>query len=206
MKGFFPVLFVVFAIVVSGRAQTLQDFSSVFDGNTFFYGSWEVAGSTEGSTAPFTGITNVGGVLSITGTTPTNSSTSGVEFFFPSYAGIGSNTLLSVTAQTLPGNASTSFQITLVDSGANLAFATFATSDFPNGSYTTLSSSLTMQSGFNSGEIDSFRISGAQVGGTATFNVSFDHISAIPEPSTYAAILGLAAMGVVAWKRRRRRA
>lgn len=194
---------------ITVQAQvTLQNFSSVIDPNTYFYGSWEVTNSGVSGTTPNNQFVQGAGVYSITGTTATNADTSKIEFFYsPTRANIGSNTLLSVTAQTLASNVATSFAVYLVDSGAKTAFATFSTSSFPTGSFTTAAPvALTMQSGFNPALIDSMYITGGQPSGTALFNVAFDSIaavSAIPEPSTYAFLAGLGVLGVAAVRRKR---
>jgi hypothetical protein len=40
-------------------------------------------------------------------------------------------------------------------------------------------------------------------GGANTSTVGFDNVGVVPEPSVYAALLGLCALGFVAWRRRR---
>lgn len=40
-------------------------------------------------------------------------------------------------------------------------------------------------------------------GGANTDTVGFDNVGVVPEPATYAALLGLCALGFVAWRRRR---
>lgn len=55
------------------------------------------------------------------------------------------------------------------------------------------------------GSIDELRVSSF----TGTFNtsmLSYNTISSVPEPSTYAALAGLVALGLVAWRRRQARA
>lgn len=51
------------------------------------------------------------------------------------------------------------------------------------------------------GRIDELRVS-TFTGSFSTAMLSYDAISPIPEPSTYAALAGLAALGLVAWRRR----
>jgi hypothetical protein len=40
-------------------------------------------------------------------------------------------------------------------------------------------------------------------GGANTSTIGFDNVGVVPEPSTYAALVGLLALGLVAWRRRR---
>lgn len=205
---FFLALTLALAAHLHGQV-TLQDFSSVVGPNTFFYGSWEAAGDVVGSVNKNTQFTQGVGVFNITGTSviiPTNSADSKLEFFNTSAGSIGTNTLLSVTAQALATNAASSFQIFLKDTGAKTASVTFTASSFPTGGYTTALGVLTFDSGFLSNSIDSMIITGGQPGGTAIFNFSFDNISAVPEPSTYATLIGAGVFVVVAAVRRRRQA
>lgn len=197
------------AVVNPLAAQiTLQDFSSVVGPNTFFYGSWEATGDAAGSVNKNSQFSQGVGVFNFTGTNviiPTNSADSKVEFFYTTPASIGSNSLLSVTAQSFATNLATSFEVTLKDTLGATAAASFTTASFPTGSYTTATGLLTLTGLFNGNSIDSMIISGGQPGGLVTFNVSFDNISAVPEPSTYAAIFGASVFGVVAAMRRRRK-
>ncbi len=197
-------------LTASAQAQVLQTFSNVVDHNlTYFYGSWEATGSTLGSTNPNSQFLQGAGVYDITGSStivPTNSADSKLEFFNASPISIGSNNLLSVTAKTLSGNAASSFLVILVDSGGKTASVSFATSAFSTLNYTTALGALTPQSGFRNDLIESLIISGGQLGGTDRFNVSFDTVSAtaIPEPSTYAALVGMACLGAALRQRRKR--
>lgn len=61
--------------------------------------------------------------------------------------------------------------------------------------------------GFTSGSEDKVRL----IGAVPYFNISFTITSltiggAVPEPSTYAALFGVAALGVAVWRRRKRAA
>jgi hypothetical protein len=214
MSRLFPSLVLLAALWLANlvHAQViLQDFSSTVGANTFFYGTWEATGNNGGSTSPNSQFLQGSGVFDITGDgagghiLPTNDANSKVEFFNTSPVSIGPNTSLSVTAQALSTNVASSFTVTLVDTFGHTAFATFNASAFITGSYTTATASLTFQSGFNSSQIDSMILTGGQLSGTDRFNMSFDTISAsaVPEPGTYAAIAGAAALGVAAWRRRR---
>lgn len=195
---------------ISAQAQVLQDFSAVVDNNlNYFYGNWEATGDTGGSYSPNASFTQGVGTYSIDAANSTDNSTAKLEFFNASPLSIGTNTFLSVTAQSLASNAATSFAVMLVDTNAVIARAAFDLSNFPTGSFSTQIVALTFGGGFNSNSIDSIIVSGDQLGGTANFRVSFDQIaavSAVPEPSTYAFIVGLLALGFVTWRRRFARA
>ena len=190
-----------FAVVTHAQV-VLQNFSNVVGTNTYFYGTWEASSDAGGSTSPNTQFSQGSGVYSFTGTTttiPTDDSASKVEFFNSTAVSISGYSYLSISAQALATNAATSFRVFLVDTSGKTASASFATSSFVTGTYTTAYGSLTFASGFNSASVDSLIISGDQVGGTAQFNIAFDNISAvsaIPEPSTYAAIFGAVALTV----------
>jgi len=109
-----------------------------------------------------------------------------------------------------------------VTSDANLTFAATASAGtntitwFLNGSgtsfaTTTLSGAGTMTSYSVDLPAEFYGLSGAQLvaqfSGTTTLdNVQFNGVSAIPEPSTYAAILGAAALGFVVIRRRQKAA
>jgi hypothetical protein len=185
----------------------LQDFSAVVNPNTVFYGTWEASNQTLGSEFPNEYFVQGDGVYDITGATATNANTSRIEFYFDPGVSLGQNTFLQVTAQALSLNQATSFQVVLVDTSQKTAFATFDAVSFLTGSYSMQAVALTMQGGFNAAAIDSMIITGGIPGGSDRFNFSFDSIyatdgSAIPEPSTYAAIFGALALGFVAYRRR----
>lgn len=219
MKHLVPLLSVVLlATAPAARAQVLiEDFTSVLTSTTTrYFGTWADGNADPyvGSTNPNLGFTNSGGTLNITGSSPTpnNADTSKLVFLhFAPFLSIGSNTLLSVTAQPLQpltGNVAESFKITLLSFGGGDAFATFTIKNsFPSGSYSTATSPLTFGPGsFYPDSIYEVRISGDLPGGSAAFKMSFDNISAVPEPSTYAALFGASAFGVVVVLRRRRKA
>jgi hypothetical protein len=210
MKTLIKIIIPTLALFgVPAQSQVvLQTFSAVRDLDlNFFYGTWEATG-TGASVNPNAQFVQGPGVYDITGSTivPTNDADSKMRFFNASPLSIGSNTFLSVTAQALTGNVATSFTVFLVDTSGFTAYAAFGAFDFVTGSYTTLTGSLTFQSGFHPSSVDSMIISGNQPGGTAPFNVSFDNVaavSAIPEPATSAALAGIFTLGFVFWRRRR---
>ena len=183
---------------------TLQNFSNVIGSNTFFTGSWEVAGSSTGSASPNSQFSQGSGVYNITGSTSTNSADSSIVFFNSPSLAIGTNTQLSVTAQVLSGNTAGSFTIFLANANGRSASVSFSTSLFNGGGYATATLSLVPTSGFDPNAIETLTITGNQIGGTDSFRISFDNISAtsVPEPATYAAILGAATLGLAYLRRR----
>lgn len=194
-------------LATCGMSQVIQDFSAVIDPNTFFYGSWEASGAA-GTLSPNASFVQGAGVYDITGATATNSDLAKIEFFFSPVAfSIGSNGYLQVSAQALSLNAATSFQVVLLDSGSVAATSTFNASDFLTGTYSTAFAQLTPGIGFMANSIDSMIITGGLPSGTARFNFSFNEIkavaSAIPEPSTYAALAGALVLGLAALRRRK---
>lgn len=216
MKHLVPLFSVVLlATAPAARAQVLiEDFTSVLTSTTTrYFGTWADGNADPyvGSANPNLGFTNSGGTLNVTGSSPTpnNADTSKLVFFhFAPFLSIGSNTLLSVTAQLLTGNVANSFKITLFSFGGGDAFATFTIANsFPTGSYSTATSPLTFGPGsFYPDSIYEVRISGDLHDGSDAFKMSFDNISAVPEPSTYGALFGASVFGVVVVVRRRRKA
>ena len=216
MKHLVPLFSVVLlATAPAARAQVLiEDFTSVLTSTTTrYFGTWADGNAAPyvGSANPNLGFTNSGGTLNVTGSSPTpnNADTSKLVFFhFAPFLSIGSNTLLSVTAQPLTGNVANSFKITLFSFGGGDAFATFTIANsFPTGSYSTATSPLTFGPGsFYPDSIYEVRISGDLHDGSDAFKMSFDNISAVPEPSTYGALFGASVFGVVVVVRRRRKA
>jgi hypothetical protein len=191
----------------------IQDFSNVFDNNlNFFYGTWEATNNPGGTLSPNANFIQGAGVYSITGAAgiiPTENAASQLEFFNASPTSIGANQYLAVTFQTLAGNAASSFTVTLKDTAGKTAFAAFSLG--APAAPVTLTQLLTFSGGFNSTAIDSVVLSGNNPIGSAVFSAAFDNISAvatapIPEPTTYAAILGVASLGLAAYRRRIRSA
>ncbi len=208
MKKYLTILALA-SFALGAHAQVvLQNFGSVIDPNTYFYGTWEQSTDLNGTVLPNAGFSQGSGTYTIDSSTATNSDTSKIEFFYAPSAAIGSNGFLAVTAQLTAANAAPSFQIILVDTSAVTAFASFNSSSFNTGSMTTVYSAITPSGGFNANSIDSMIISGGLPGGVARFGVIFDQVAAtataspVPEPSTYAALLGLAALGVILYRRR----
>lgn len=208
------VLFMVALIAAtSASAQiTISDFSTAPGGADFSggVGTWNNGAADQFTTSA--------GVLSITSVSSGNPDSTGY-FAFADLQGGGSInavalnlTQLIVTARIDVGNVATGgVSVIFYDgdgSGTEALYGTFANDgvsigSFTSGGFTTQTITLIAHpAGGNAANIRYFGISGA--GPTANFRMSFDSIvvSAVPEPSTYAMIAGVLALGFVAWRRR----
>lgn len=194
------------------KAQVvLNDFSAtVNSGFTYFYGSFSPTGSsTVGSETSIAGLSQGSGFYSINSPSAVNSDVSKLEIFFAAPQNLTGLNFLSLAAQALAGNAAPSIRVFLYDGNGNSAYAAFLATSFPTGSFTTAIEALTVNSGFNAAAVESMVITGNVPSGTAAFSFSFDNLAAVatgvvvPEPSTYAAMLGAAALALAAYRRRR---
>lgn len=148
-------------------------------------------------------ITNAG-ILSIAPVSGGNPDDGG-SFTFAQLGQVYNATLVTdmlVAGRVDAGNASLGFSVILLDTqGVPALFAQFAAATFNNATFTAVPSSVQVHpSNGNISMIEYWGIAGA--GSAAAFRFSFDNISAIPEPATYAAIFGLLALGFVAYRRR----
>ncbi len=187
---------------VAVKAQTLDTFSSFGSesGTTTFYGDW-----TSGSGAPAATFVQGSGVYTVKGVS--DSDRSGVAFQPPSDFNLTGDSTLSLTAELAAGNTADSISVILFDGSGLSSSATFILSTFNATTYTTQTSTLFAQNGFNLANVQSFKITGNNPGADGSVAVTFDQLaatqgSAIPEPSTYAAILGTVALGFVMLRRR----
>lgn len=148
--------------------------------------------------------TTAGGIFSVTGGDSTGAS----------YYDIGSLSLMGnalndveVTARLDSGNAASGFTVNFFDAAFNgVLTATFNAASFNSGGFTAAIASLSLYQGAVTNFVPIAYMGIAGNGTTDAFRISFDKIvanaSPIPEPSTYAAIVGLLALGVVAYRRR----
>ncbi len=193
-------LLVAFALVssvtLSAQSFLISSFSTPPGGSNFSTGlSWA---------SPANQLITTGGVLSIAPVSGGNPDDSG-NFGFADLSQIYNATLtthIEVEARIDSGNASNGFIVNLFDSqGLGALTATFNAVNFNGATFTAFSSAVSVHpdNGVRS-DIAFFGIAG--VGTTNAFRFSFDRISAVPEPSTYAAIFGALALGFVAYRRR----
>jgi len=117
-----------------------------------------------------------------------------------------SMTFLAITAQRDAGNLAPSVFIQIEDRTLRTKVYSVSTSLFAFGTPTTVHVPLAGWTiDFGASDIFGWSIGGGNVGDVA-FRLTFSDVgfttSAIPEPSTYAALLGLSACLAVAWRRR----
>lgn len=111
---------------------------------------------------------------------------------------------VTFTAQRDVGNLASSLTIQFEDSSLNTQVYSVSTSAFNLGSMSTVNIALAWTT------VDPTQITGWNIGGgnappgSSAFRMTFDNMSltAVPEPSTYAAIFGGLALGFAAWRRR----
>ncbi len=115
-------------------------------------------------------------------------------------------TSLTLTAQRDAGNATPTLFLQFEDRSSRTKIISVSTSLFALGTPTTVQVPLSGWTiDFGPSDLAAWSIGGGSVG-TVAFRMTFDEISfgtsAIPEPSTYAALLGLFALGLVGYRRR----
>jgi hypothetical protein len=132
------------------------------------------------------------------------------DYFLATPINIGSNNAISVYVKLTGSNTGANFAVTFGnDVASKYATAVFSTASLNVNTYTLLSTTYVADAGFSPSVVDMIRVSGVSGGGTLSLGVSIDYISAVtvsavPEPATYAAIFGLAALGFGAVRRRRK--
>jgi hypothetical protein len=207
LKKYLIAGLLTFSAAVSSQAVLISDFSALPGGAEFTGGL-----GTWGS--PVDQFTVSGGVLTIgpvSGGSPDNAG----YFGFADIAGaIPLNatglTQILVTAQVGASNVSPGFIVNFFDlNGDGALTATLATSAFTSAGLTTQAFNVVAHPG--GGDITNIGYFGiAGTGSTQAFNFLISDISltaaAIPEPSTYAVILGAMALGLVAYRRRQQAA
>lgn len=105
-----------------------------------------------------------------------------------------------------------SFKIEFTDGSFNTNIFSVATTSFNIGSLTTVTIPVSWTGPFDATNIVGWSIGGgSSSGGSFAFRMTLDNLAltaatAVPEPSTYAMLTGILAVGVVAWRRRQARA
>lgn len=184
------------ALPLSAGVVNLSDFSSFAPSYYGFSGSWS-ADTAQSGPDSFT-------IADFSAGTPKNDG-SFTKFLgstqnFSSYSYV----LLNGTASS--GNATSNLAFFLEDADGASGMATFQLANF-TGDFAALSLSG-LYSALDPTRIVSWGFTTENQFGDKNFAFTFDHVALsttpIPEPSTYAALLGAATLGIVAIRRRRR--
>jgi hypothetical protein len=189
MKKFISLLFL--CSVVGAQAQIILDNFNTGTATGAVVGSTSWVGQVTQNATTIT----VGGTANDDngwGTTSASVNATGMSF-------------VTFTAQRDSGNAASSLTIQFEDVSLNTQVYSFSTSAFSIGSLSTVSVALAWTGGFDPTQITGWNIGGGAASpGSSAFRMTFDNLAltAVPEPSTYAAILGGLALGFAAWRRR----
>ncbi len=165
------------------------------------FNTGSVVGSVDTSTTWNLNTTLTGTALTVGGTARDDN---GWRAVGQSINATGMN-FVAVTAKLETGHVASQFVIEFADSSLNTSVFSVATSSFTGGGFTTVYFPLTSWDATDFADIVRWKIGGGGVG-TDAFRMSIDHLaltaSAIPEPSTYAALFGAAVLGFAFWRRR----
>lgn len=174
-------------------AQVLTGFGSgdlnPFNTSTGFLGGW--TGTVDATSLSVTSVSNQSG---------------GIYVDFASAISIVGNTgSLTLTGSLTSSTPLTNnFQITLYDSSFSSLSYNFSWSAFASGP-AAVTVNLAGSSGTFNGSVKSWGLSlFGSPGDTVSFNFANLQAGAIPEPTTYAAIIGLVSLGLCVVRRRRR--
>lgn len=194
MKKIIGILLGCLCLAAIANAQiTIDDFSTAPAGLTTYSSGW-------------TGqVTTSGGLLTVGGTADDAGSMLYSTIIGGAFNASAQSFDVSVTARIDSGNTASAFAIVLFDDGGvGTRIAQFSTLLFS----TSLSTQTLTLSAYSTGNpINTTYYGIAGVGaGSGLVHITFDSITvsptAVPEPSTYAGIAGLLALGFVAWRRR----
>lgn len=111
-------------------------------------------------------------------------------------------TTLSITLNAISA-PSAGFNFVLEDGSGKTATALYSWLAFQGGP-TTVSTVINAQSGFNFADVTTWNLVSGGSGSSINVVLSNVSASAVPEPSTYAALAGFAVMGFCAVRRRRK--
>ncbi len=197
----FRTLFASAALLASstavvGQTLTLEDFGD--GGNT----TGSVIASTSWVGQLSQGLTT----LTVGGTARSDSGWGAVNLTLPD---VSLYSYVGLTLQLQPDNAASTIAVTF-DDGSDFQTVTFLASAFSTSSFTTVYVPIIWA--LNTTTIEAWNIGGGippPANDTPAFRMIFDNLelsatgAPIPEPSTYAAIFGVLALGLVAYRRRR---
>lgn len=204
MKSLFTVTLAFAAISVNAQTATrpLNNFSAFANQDTtFFSGTW-----SRGDYQPSNSFVQQSGAFRFEG--GQSDAESKVDFFFLAAPfDAGDFKFVEIALMLLPSNQAKNLTVSLIDTAGAGAQAVFALDSFSSNSISRRSVEASADIGFRWGSIESFTLSGGQlVGSPVPISFILDSLSLvpIPEPSTYAAVFGVVALGFVAWRRRSR--
>ncbi len=184
-------------VVLSGSA-TLSAQTFILDD----FGSGNATGGVNATTSWFGQISQSATALTVGGTALSDSGWEALNLTLPDLSGYS---YLALTAQLSASNAANNIFVTF-DAGGPTQTITFTASSFSVGSMTTVYVPITWS--IDASMIEAWNIGGGAVPpGTSTpaFRMTFDKLAlttAVPEPSTYAAMAGALALGLAVWRRR----
>ena len=194
MKKTIGYLIVCFCLGTVANAQiTIDDFATAPAGLTTFSSGW-------------TGqVTTSGGLLTVGGTADDAGSMLYSTIIGGAFDASAQSFDVSVTARIDSGNTASAFAVVLFDDGGvGTRIVQFSTLLFST-SLSTQTLTLGAYSTGNPINTTYYGIAGTGAG-SGLVHITFDSITvsptAVPEPSTYAMIAGVLALGIVAWRRR----
>lgn len=188
MKSLLLPLFLAGALAASGQTILLDDFNT-----------GTVSGATIGGTSWLSQTTQNATTLTVGGTAKDDNGW-GDTF---SALNLSAMTTINITAQRDAGNVAPTFSVQFLDSGLQSQTFTVSTASFLVGSMSTVTINIGGWGSVNPTDITEWNIGGGGVG-TNAFRMTLDNlsVSAVPEPSTYAALAGLIGLGAAMLRRR----
>ncbi len=99
-------------------------------------------------------------------------------------------TSFSISARLDSGNTAPGFTVIAYNSLTDFVSADFSAASFTSGGFSTATGTFTTTGTFNPSSVTSWGISGGSPSSTTAFRVSFDNLTAVPEPQAWVMIIG----------------